>query len=275
MPWCPKCKNEYREGITMCADCGCALIEGEQAGELVSLIFGEEEQMTSLKKYLDFNKIRNVGLRYDEAEDVYELQVCSEDQPTALKLTRVFLEQEMSERISGQEAALEEALSAEKEEQNVYYNNAERAEENRSSAWTLLVVGVAGIIVMLLGFFDLLPFRVGNAYLFYGVMSAVFLLFIVMGVVSMRNAKIFARKAESENSLKDTMIKWCRENLIAEDLDAAFTEAEDCPEELLYFKRCDSIREKLNRQFMNLDQAFLDRFIDEEVYDIVYGEKDN
>ena len=25
--WCPKCKNEYREGITVCADCGCELVE--------------------------------------------------------------------------------------------------------------------------------------------------------------------------------------------------------------------------------------------------------
>ena len=26
MPWCPKCKNEYREGITVCADCGTPLV---------------------------------------------------------------------------------------------------------------------------------------------------------------------------------------------------------------------------------------------------------
>ena len=27
MPWCPKCKNEYREGITVCADCNVPLVE--------------------------------------------------------------------------------------------------------------------------------------------------------------------------------------------------------------------------------------------------------
>lgn len=47
-------------------------------------------------------------------------------------------------------------------------------------------------------------------------MSAVFILFIVMGVVSMRNAKLFEKKAESENSLVDTLLKWSEENLTAE-----------------------------------------------------------
>ena len=25
--WCPKCKAEYRDGITICADCGCPLVK--------------------------------------------------------------------------------------------------------------------------------------------------------------------------------------------------------------------------------------------------------
>ena len=29
--WCPKCKNEYVEGITHCADCGMELVESLNA----------------------------------------------------------------------------------------------------------------------------------------------------------------------------------------------------------------------------------------------------
>ena len=27
MPWCPVCKNEYREGIKLCAECKVELVE--------------------------------------------------------------------------------------------------------------------------------------------------------------------------------------------------------------------------------------------------------
>ena len=37
MPWCPKCKSEYREKFTMCSDCGC---------ELVKELEGDENQET-------------------------------------------------------------------------------------------------------------------------------------------------------------------------------------------------------------------------------------
>jgi len=34
MPWCPKCRNEYRKGITVCAECKVELVDSlENSGK--------------------------------------------------------------------------------------------------------------------------------------------------------------------------------------------------------------------------------------------------
>ena len=248
MAWCPKCKNEYREGITVCPDCGETLVSEEELTDWTSVLFGEQDEMEKLKDFLTYNGIRKSKLSFDEAEQVYELFVDAKEEKQAKTIARVFLEQQEKERTE----------------------NAAEEEENRSSAWVLLVVGILGMLVMILGITGVLPLNIGNPYMFYGVMSAVFILFIVMGVVSMRNAKLFEKKAESENSLVDTLLKWSEENLTAEKIDAQIENAADTPEEALYYKRFEVIRSQMNHQFMNLDQQMLENLIDTKIYEQIF-----
>ena len=283
MAWCPKCKNEYREGITVCPDCGETLVSEEELTDWTSVLFGEQDEMEKLKDFLTYNGIRKSKLSFDEAEQVYELFVDAKEEKQAKTIARVFLEQQEKERTENaaeEEAAVDEFLMPETEEASeevnpgellktasaqgglTYMNSGAKAEENRSSAWVLLVVGILGMLVMILGITGVLPLNIGNPYMFYGVMSAVFILFIVMGVVSMRNAKLFEKKAESENSLVDTLLKWSEENLTAEKIDAQIENAADTPEEALYYKRFEVIRSQMNHQFMNLDQQMLENLID-------------
>ena len=49
MAWCPKCKNEYREGITVCPDCGETLVSEEELTDWTSVLFGEQDEMEKLK----------------------------------------------------------------------------------------------------------------------------------------------------------------------------------------------------------------------------------
>lgn len=281
MAWCPQCKNEYRDGIKTCVDCGCDLVEEEQYGDLVPITFGDEEKLFSLKKYLEYNKLRGVTVKYDEEEAVYELCVRKDDKSSAISMARVFLQQEY---LREQEAEVNSSVDssvkkAATEKSLVYSSSSERAEENRSSAFALIGVGAVGVIVMILGMVGIIPLKIGDAYMFYGVMCAVFLLFIVTGVISMKNAKIFAKKAEKENSLKDSIQKWYKDNLTAVMIDGEIASeegmnVEEVPVEILYFNRVRKIKDKLNHQFMNLDQAFLEHFIDEEVYDYIYAEEE-
>lgn len=286
MPWCPKCKSEYREGFTVCADCGCELVE-EQMEEMVNLTFGDEDQMKALEAFLKSNQIPGVELRRDENDGLCELLVDRKSKQKAMGTMQVFIMQENSKSAAVRRTEGEQFDEEEAEEQlreaatarrafgggSLYQDSSQRADENRSSAWVLLFVGILGVIVVILGIAGILPLSLGNPYLFYGVMGAIFVLFVVAGVVSMKNAKIFAGKAESENSLRSTMLEWCRQNFDGQEIDSEIGIGDDS-EEVRYFNRTAYLREKLNHQFVNLDQDFLDQFIDDQVYGMVFEKKE-
>lgn len=287
MPWCPKCKSEYREGFTVCADCGCELVEEEQLEERVTLTFGDEDQMKTLAAFLLSNQIQGVELRRDENDGLCEILVDRKSKQKALGVMQIFLVQENrraedarrngGEPFDGEEAEerLREVAAARRAfgSSSLYQDSSQRADENRSSAWVLLILGILGSVVVVLGVLGILPLNLGNPYLFYGVMGAVFVLFVVAGIVSMKNAKIFAGKAESENSLRSTMLDWCRQNFDGQEIDQELGIGDES-EEIRYFNRTTYLRDRLNHQFVNLDQDFLGQFIDDQVYAMVFHEQD-
>lgn len=158
-----------------------------------------------------------------------------------------------------------------------YQSSEAKAADNRSSAYTLLAVGGVGFIAVLLIFFNVIPvYRNAGVtkYLVCGVMGAMFVLFIVFGFVSMRDSKLLSVKAKSENSLRSEIARWCKENLDSAVIDAAILEEEetlaDLTEEERYFRRTEQIRAAINDKFMNLDEAFVDNFVDgyyQEMYE--------
>ncbi len=237
MPWCPKCKTEYREGFRVCADCGSELVD-ELTGETEGGEFGEASENQE-----------ETG-RPDQEE-----AIPAEDSADEGEILTAVRENVGRGRTGG-----------------LYQDSSERASDNRSSAWVLLGLGSAGLIAVILGVAGILPFRLGNPYLFYGVMGAIFILFVVAGIVSMKNARLFEKKAESENSLRQTLLDWCRANLNAADIDREVC-GEGVSEEVAYFRRSFCIKEKLNHQFVNLNQGFLDQFIDDYIYDEIFGKR--
>lgn len=298
---CPKCRNEYRDGIAVCADCGCQLVSEKEIVNKVPLIFGEEEGLARLKEYLEYNGLKNMEIVYDDKEAVHELLINEKDKQKALKLGAVYMQQEQvrqaeeAARVSEEQArreaekpqpqwfgmGTEEPSEKQKEQMQAqpvrrspqgYRNKSEQAAENRSSAWTLLIVGSLGLVALALLLTGVLPLQLrgSNRYTIGGIMGAMFVIFIVMGFVSLKNSKRYAKEADSENSLKSTMEKWCRENLEGAKVDASL-QLSTVPEEEWYFRRVALIKAVLNRQFVNLDQEFLDHFVD-DMYDTIFPE---
>ena len=124
---CPKCKNEYRDGITKCSDCDCDLILEEKLQESIPLIFGKEVEMNRLKEYLEYNGLKNMSLTYMEEDDVYELSILQEDKQKASQLAHVYLQQEQLKAIRENPEIMEEVKETAKKIPSVYQNNADRA----------------------------------------------------------------------------------------------------------------------------------------------------
>ena len=233
MPFCPKCKNEYREGFRICAECKCELVDSLEALKEQAVYPKEEVQ-----------------------QDAFASAAALKD--------------EFAQKSNGSGVRPRDGYKS-----GIYRNNAERAEDNKSSAWTLLTVGVVGIILLVLVMAGVIPvyFYGVTRFMVYGVMFALFILFIVMGMVSLRNSRIFAKRAESDSTLSDTMHNWCKDNLNAADIDAqVFSEEESgLAEEMKYFKRIEYIKSLLSDKFMNLDEGFLEDFVD-HIYSEIFEE---
>ena len=120
-----------------------------------------------------------------------------------------------------------------------------------SSSYTLILVGIVGIIFMILVWMKIIPLPISSetSWLFNSVMGGVFIIFIIAGIVSFMHAKQVRIEADAED--------------IDEDLDTTQ------PMELLYFNRADKIRDLLMYQFENADEALIYEYT-EQIYQKLY-----
>ena len=122
MAWCPKCKAQYVDGITICADCKVELV--------------------------DSPSIQYVEKKEEPEPEVFKENIEEEEQHLTAK-------------------------SKKKSSSSAYMSSAQRVEDNRSSAYTLLIVGGLGMIAVILMVTGVIPFMAHSStrYLTYSVMG--------------------------------------------------------------------------------------------------------
>ena len=273
MSWCPKCKNEYREGILVCSDCGCELVSDDATQDKKPVSFGDREKIESIQKFLEYNSIFSSTMEYDEEADTYELYVSDAEAEKSIKCISVFLKQQALEAEESSSDSNDNAVSN-VPKMKAYESVAAKAEDNRSSAYTLLFVGGIGMIVLILLATGIIPIPLNfqSMIMTYIVMGILFFVFIIMGVISLKTSKVLTKRAEKESNLAKEIKEWCSKNISSEEIDKeVFLEEEELTDELKYFKRTEKLKEMIHKQFMNLDEEFVEHLIDDN-YDSIFEE---
>lgn len=274
MPWCPKCKTEYRDGIEVCSDCGTKLVSSMEESydfdkaKLLNFLYGPEEQVESIRKYLsNIGKLKAHSV-YNEKKDIYELFIKPEDQARATQLVNQFFEQVNAQQVSGQSAQ----ATAQKQRmpgKEAYRSAKERAADHKSSAIILMILGVLGlttIVLMATGVFSFVSLSGMGAVLTYSVMGGFFLMFIIMSVVSFKSYKELQQVDTAENNTNKELDEFCAQYLTKEIIDSKIGSL-ITDESQEYFYRAEFMRKVLSDKYPNLGASFLEDYIDNK-----YGE---
>lgn len=283
MPWCPNCKNEYKAGYTVCADCGATLVESLEEGKK-AVYFGEENELYQISDFMRANGLKNTEISFDEKEGTYELKVEPNDFAPAQKMIQVYLQRiaapkEAKKQEEVQQTYTEEELAAMKQMKEAYIKEMERkpyedtakiAEEYKSGADSLLIVGIIGIIALVLLHLGVIPLSLPTftKWMITGVMGFLFVVFVFMGIASRKSYANLKEQASSDHNTKDDIIKYLKENVNPEEFDADII-SDDPGMEILYFRRMEKLKAMVYTYSEGIDVSFAE-YILEEVYPDIF-----
>ena len=264
MPWCPVCKNEYKEGYTHCNDCDVDLVASLESGP-AAVIFGEKEAMEEMQELLLSGGIEDTFIHADEKGKMYELYVphaCMED-------AKNMINAHLLERAQAQNVDEEQQADMPDEEcgmsTSVYVDKTQKAEEYKSSAAALIVVGAVGIVVLVLLMLDVLQFHMyGMSKVITGVvMGALFVIFFVMGISSLRLYKRYLVLAQEENGLIGEMKQFLAQQAQMQDIQKQIPDLSQLDEMQKYYEATGIVKRLLTDAFPQAEQALVEKLTDD------------
>ncbi len=278
MAWCPKCKRDYIDEVTECKECEIQLFDGESDNYDLLLKDSNEETVYTVYNYLNETTNYTTELFADDDNGIYEIYALREEIENIKKAIIMFLEDELK---NSDEEALENLAENLEDEVNkkpasaTYVSAKDKYEERQSSAFSTLFVGVLGMIFMILKFMGIsfISLSGSSDILFNITMTAIFAIFIIVGIVTYNTAKALKNTITEEENIIEDLKKFFENEITAESIDneCSFT---DETEELKYFARQSCIKEKINAKFNVSDENLIDQIID-EYYPLIFKDETN
>lgn len=139
--------------------------------------------------------------------------------------------------------------------------------ETKSSAWTFLLVGSGGFLIItlaLIGFIKL-PFSIFSL----AIMEIMFFIFLIVAGLSFKKAISMLDDISKESTLEEKISDWAKENLTPESLTVDLDE--NTTNEMKYFIVTELMRERMMLAFPELDDAYAEELA-EHYYNELFPE---
>jgi len=263
MPFCPKCKVEYREGFTFCSDCKIPLVKS-----------------LSERNLNDINKDSYNTGNYDLDDEIYNTS--DEDiNSVEVKLDRG-IEEEIQEELDDRDSEISRTLSDEDKAKlsaeinkrrmmrssKEYMSTEDKSKENLSSGIMLIVIGLIGVIFIILLLIGIFPFKPRGvvSIIIDCILLLFFASFVYFGISSILKYKSLKTYASVEKNENEKFVNWFDKTINKGFIDGDIDISDD--EQMNYFKRNAKIKYISMHQFPNIDEDFIDSVIDEKYEDI-------
>ena len=154
-----------------------------------------------------------------------------------------------------------------------YVNISDKYEDAKSTAATLLIVGICGLIFIIgsvsgiLEKFIKIPITYKDNLLMYIVMTVLFIIFTIIGVYYVFKTKEYKGQIAGEVDDKANITKYFEESVSKESIDSQIDG--ELSEAELYFKRFEILKNALMREYENVDEALIEKMIDDN-YDNIF-----
>ncbi len=272
MAICPICKLEYEDGITICTDCNCKLVDKLPDFERnIPMYYDKnEEYLSKLIEYLKYSKIDAVEQRYDEKQESFCIYTDVAHEKNVRHLLNIYFDNELKEEAQKESETEPITDSPFEEAPASYVKKADKYKDLRGSALSLITVGVLGDIYLIgktFGFISFGPEYEGiTSILFLIVMGTLFNVFLIGGILAYGKSNIIkAEIGEEEQLTADILSEFTVKS--AEELDTNYET--DVNEGTLYFNRTDYLKKQIINKYGNLEEAYLEDLV-EQIYQTVF-----
>jgi len=226
MPWCPVCKYEYKDGIKLCADCGAELVD----------VLEDNISEGNPDSYEEMIEENFLSCEESENDDISpeETMAMIEPKPRIVKA-------------------------------EPFVKASDRAENYKSSAFALLIVGGFGIVFLVLAYLGIIKIALAANInvMFYVVMGFMFVVFIVVGIKSLIAAREIQATSKDEEALTEQIYEYIRSSFSKESIDEiAIRDEVALTEEEKFFPRSNAMRRIITEKFGELDESYLTELVE-------------